>query len=435
MMTRIQALTLIGLITAMGGCAPNKKADQSKTSIATHTGTIDLPAPYATKSTKAYCDVIGWDNKTPVAPPGFKVSLFGDSLTNPRNIYVGRNGDVFVSEANTEVGLIKRWGAALLGISKSQYLGKSKNDIILFREINGKPVNMGVFLSGLNQPYGMLVWRNYFYVACTDGLWAFPYHAGDTRITGEGKKLLDLPAGGYNNHWTRNVVVSGDSTHLFVSVGSGSNSGEHGMENEVRRADILQIKPDGSQERVYASGLRNPAGISINPFNYELWASVNERDDLGDELVPDYLTSVRDGGFYGWPYAYFGPHQDPNHKNERPDLVKKTIVPDVSLGAHTASLGLTFYTSKVFPVKYWRGAFVTQHGSWNSSKLVGYKVLFVPFNHGKPGKPEDFLTGFIADLDKKQVHGRPVGVAVAHDGSLLVADDTSNKIWKVSLAE
>ncbi|RKR80197.1 glucose/arabinose dehydrogenase [Mucilaginibacter gracilis] len=420
-------------IMVFAACSPPQQADQSKASVATGIGTIELPAPYATKSTKVYCDVIGWNKAMPIAPAGFKVSLFGDSLTNPRNIYVGRNGDVFVSEANTELGTVKRWGAAILGITKSQYLGKSKNDIILFREVNGKPQNLGVFLSGLNQPYGMLIWRNYFYVACTDGLWAYPYQQGQTRITATGKKLLDLPAGGYNNHWTRNVIVSGDSTHLFVSVGSGSNDGEHGMDNEVRRADILQIKPDGSQQRVYASGLRNPAGISINPFNYQLWASVNERDDLGDELVPDYLTSVKDSAFYGWPYAYFGQHEDPNHKGERPDMVKKTLVPDVSLGAHTASLGLAFYIAKAFPAKYWRGAFVTQHGSWNSSTLVGYKVLFVPFTHGKPGKPEDFLTGFIADAEKHQVHGRPVGVAIAKDGALLIADDTSNKIWKVSV--
>jgi glucose/arabinose dehydrogenase len=428
-----QLLALIYITTIIAGCAQNKPTDYSKTSVATSVGTIELPAPHATKSTTTYCDVIGWDNKTPVAPAGFKVSLFGNNLTNPRNIYVGRNGDVFVSEANTEVGVVKRIGAAIIGVSKSQYLGKSKNDIILFREINGRPTNMGVFLSGLHQPYGMLVWRNWFYVACTDGLWAYPYHSGDTKITGTGKKLLDLPAGGYNNHWTRNIVVSGDSAHIYVSVGSGSNDGEHGMDNEKRRASILQIKPDGTQEKVYASGLRNPAGIAINPFNYEVWASVNERDDLGDELVPDYLTSVKDSAFYGWPYAYFGQHEDPNHKGERPDLVAKTLVPDVSLGAHTASLGLTFYKSRTFPVKYYRGAFVTQHGSWNSSKLVGYKVLFVPFNHGKPGKPEDFLTGFIADAEKHEVHGRPVGVAVAQDGSLLVADDTSNNIWKVSV--
>jgi glucose/arabinose dehydrogenase len=432
---RINILAIACFITIVSSCSQNKKNDQSKTSIATTDGTIDLPAPYATKASNIYCDVIGWGNKTPIAPAGFKVSLYATGLTNPRNIYVGRNGDVFVSEANTEVNVFKRIGAAVLGISKSQYLGKSKNDIILFREVNGKAQNMGVFLSGLNQPYGMLVWRNYFYVACTDGLWAFPYHTGQTHITGPGKKLLSLPAGGYNNHWTRNVIVNGDSSRLFVSVGSGSNDGEHGMDNEVRRADILEIKPDGTNERIYASGLRNPAGISINPFNSQLWASVNERDDLGDELVPDYLTSVKENGFYGWPYSYFGQNEDPNHKGERPDLVKSAIIPDVSLGAHTASLGLTFYTSKVFPIKYWRGAFVTQHGSWNSSKLVGYKVLFVPFTDGRPGKPEDFLTGFIADLQKEQVHGRPVGVAVAHDGSLLVTDDTSNTIWKVNTSQ
>jgi glucose/arabinose dehydrogenase len=273
---------------------------------------------------------------------------------------------------------------------------------------------------------------DWFYVANTDGLVKYPYKADATSITTAGMPVLDLPAGGYNTHWTRNIRANAAGTKIYVAVGSGSNVAEHGMENEKRRADILEINPDGSGERVYASGLRNPAGIAFQPGTGTLYAAVNERDNLGDNLVPDYLTSVREGGFYGWPWAYFGKHEDPRLKEKRPDMVAKTITPDVSLGSHTASLGLTFYDGKTFPAKYEGGAFIGQHGSWNSSVLAGYKVVFVPFTNGKPsGAVEDFLTGFVADAAKGKVYGRPVGVTVNKDGSLLVADDTSNKIWCV----
>ena len=396
---------------------------------------VKLDAPYATKAVKNYCEVIGWPKgKTPVAPEGFTVSLYADSLANPRNIYVAPNGDVFVSEANTEVTGIKKIGADIIGVSKSQNMGKSANKILLFKDTNGdgRPDSKIIFLAQLHQPFGILTLGNWFYVANTDGLWRYPYKAGDTAVSGKGVKILDLPAGGYNNHWTRNLRANKAGTKIYISVGSGSNVAEHGMGNEKRRADILEINPDGSGERVYASGLRNPAGIDFMPGTDVLYAAVNERDNLGDNLVPDYLTSVKDGGFYGWPWAYFGQHEDPVRKGESPDMVKKTIVPDFALGAHTASLGLVFHNGKTFPQHYMNGAFIGQHGSWNSSKLVGYKVTFVPFENGKPtGKMEDFLTGFIADTAKGKVYGRPVGVAVAKDGSLLVADDSSNKIWQV----
>lgn len=396
---------------------------------------VKLDAPYATKAVKNYCEVIGWPKgKTPVAPEGFTVSLYADSLANPRNIYVAPNGDVFVSEANTEVTGIKKIGADIIGVSKSQNMGKSANKILLFKDTNGdgKPDSKIIFLAQLNQPFGILTLGDWFYVANTDGLWRYPYKAGDTTVSGKGVKILDLPAGGYNNHWTRNLRANKAGTKIYVSVGSGSNVAEHGMGNEKRRADILEINPDGSGERIYASGLRNPAGIDFQPGTDVLYTAVNERDNLGDNLVPDYLTSVKEGGFYGWPWAYFGQHEDPVRKGENPDMAKKAIVPDFALGAHTASLGLAFYNGKSFPQHYMNGAFIGQHGSWNSSKLVGYKVTFVPFENGKPtGKMEDFLTGFIADTAKGKVYGRPVGVAVAKDGSLLVADDSSNKIWQV----
>ena len=363
------------------------------------------------------------------------MNLYATGLDNPRNILVCPNGDVLVSEANTEITGITKIGADIVGASASQDLGKSANKIIYLKDTNGDGIAdvKTIFLSGLNHPYGMLILKNWFYVANTDGLWKYPYKSGQTKITGQGTKILTLPAGGYNNHWTRNLRAGPDSSKIYISVGSGTNDAEHGMANEERRADVLEISTDGSHERIFASGLRNPAGIDFNPATHVLYASVNERDDLGDNLVPDYLTSVTDGGFYGWPYAYFGRHEDPVHGKERLDLVKKSIVPDLSLGPHTASLGLAFYTGKTFPPKYSGGAFIGQHGSWNRSVLAGYKVVFVPFVNGKPvGNTEDFLTGFIADPVKQHVYGRPVGIAVLPDGSILVADDSGNKIWRVS---
>lgn len=427
------ALLCIAAATAFGQKHPNySDASSVKT---TSRQIVNLPAPYQTKSVKNYCKVIGWPkNKMPVAPAGFSVSLFATDMDNPRNIYVAPNGDIFVAQANTEVGAVKRIGANIIGVGKSQKLGKSANNIILLRDTNGDgiPDIKTVFVANLNQPYGMLVMGNWFYVANTDGLLRFPYKTGQTKITSPGKTILSLPAGGYNNHWTRNLRASADGSKIYVAVGSGTNVADHGMENEVRRADILEINPDGSGERIYASGLRNPAGIAVQPGTGVLYAAVNERDNLGDDLVPDYFTSVKPGGFYGWPYAYFGPHPDPGHKGQRPDLVKKTIVPDVDLGSHTASLGLTFYDGRTFPARYQNGAFIGQHGSWNRSVLSGYKVVFVPFTKNQPGQPENFLTGFIANAAQKEVYGRPVGVTVAKDGALLVADDASNKIWRVA---
>lgn len=394
-----------------------------------------LPPPFATKSVKNYCKVIGWpDGKTPAAPPGFTVTKFAGDLDNPRFIYVADNGDVFVSEANTEPKGIKAAAAKLLPVGKSQNLGKSANRITIFRNYGGKNPERHTLLSGLNQPFGMLLIGNHFYVANTDGLMVYDYKPGDTVIKSPGKKILDLPAGGYNNHWTRNIITNAQKNKLYISVGSGSNVGEHGMNNELRRADILEVNLDGSGEKIYASGLRNPAGLFFEPVSGTLWAAVNERDELGDELVPDYITSVKEGAFYGWPYSYYGQHPDPRMKNDpRPDMVQKAIAPDYPVGAHTASLGFTFYTGNAFPAHYQHGAFIGQHGSWNKSTLAGYKVTFVPFSNSKPaGKMEDFLTGFIADPGKNEVYGRPVGVATMKDGSLLVADDAGNTIWKVS---
>jgi glucose/arabinose dehydrogenase len=395
-----------------------------------------LPKPFETKSVRNYSKVIGWPKgKTPIAPKGFKVSLFANNLRNARNMYVAANGDVFAAQANTEMSGIKKIGATIIGATKSQNLDEGANNILLFQDTNGDGIadTKRIFLKNLTQPYGMLVLGDWFYVANTDGLYRYPYKLGQTQVSGAGKKILSLPAGGYNNHWTRNLLANTNGTKIYIAVGSGTNIGEKGMEHEVRRAAILEINPDGSGEKIYANGLRNPVGIDLQPGTGTLFTAVNERDGLGDNLVPDYFTSVKPGGFYGWPYSYFGQNLDPRVKEEKPDLVKRAIVPDVALGAHTASLGLTFYKKGNFPKRYLNGAFIGQHGSWNRSTLSGYKVVFVPFTNGKPGKPEDFLTGFMANLNKGEVYGRPVGVAVAKDGSLLVADDASNCIWRVSV--
>ncbi|MGY3211042.1 PQQ-dependent sugar dehydrogenase [Mucilaginibacter sp. HD30] len=430
-------LVLCAVLAASAAACQNKQPNPAKAlTVTTRNGQkVNLPAPYQTKSTTLYSKVVGWGkNQTPVAPAAFKVEKFAGALNNPRNIYVAPNGDIFVAEANTEVSGIKKVGAELNGAAGSQKLSESGNRVILFRDVNGdgNADTRTVFLTGLNQPFGMLILNGWFYVANTDGLWRYPYKTGDTKITAAGKLITELPAGGYNNHWTRNLLANANGTKIFISVGSGSNIAEHGLENEVSRAAILEINPDGSGKRVYAGGLRNPVGIAIQPGTSTLWAAVNERDELGDELVPDYLTSVKPGGFYGWPLAYFGPNADPSYKGPVDKaLIARTIVPEVALGAHTASLGLAFYSGKKFPAKYNGGAFVGQHGSWNRSQLSGYKVVFVPFANGKAGMPEDFLTGFIVKSGEKEVHGRPVGVSVAKDGTLLVADDVGNCIWRV----
>lgn len=422
----------------LSACSQGNHDQQATvTDSTTHdTSAVTLPAPG--ESNTNFSKVIGWpEGKTPSAPAGFTVTKFAAALKNPRSIYIAPNGDIFVAMANTEAKGIEKAKAIASGKAKSQNLDISANSVVLFRDTDndGKPDLTQVFLTGLNQPYGMLIIGNSFYVANTDGLMVYPYKEGQTTITAPGKKILNLPAGGYNNHWTRNLIANADNSKIYVSVGSGSNAGEHGMDNEKRRANILEINPDGSGERIYASGLRNPVGMDWNPQTHVLWAAVNERDELGDELVPDYITGVREGAFYGWPYSYFGQHEDPRLKGQRPDLVKKAIVPDFPLGAHTASLGLAFYDGGKFPSKYRNGAFIGQHGSWNRSQLAGYKVAFVPFKNGKPSGPiEDFLTGFIADREKSEVYGRPVDVAVLKDGSLLVADDAANTLWRVSVS-
>lgn len=402
----------------------------------TETDTLKLPAPDEKSSKNKFSNVIGWpEDKAPTAPEGFTVTRFAENIKSPRNMIQAENGDIFVVLSNSERSVSEKIKNDISGKSDAEVGGKSANRILMYHDANkdGIPESSSVFLSSLNQPYGMLIIGNRFYVANTDGVWVYPYKLGDTKITQPGKKIVSLPAGGYNNHWTRNLIASKDQSKIYISVGSGSNVGENGMENELRRANILEVGPDGRGEKIYAAGLRNPVGMSWNPVTGELWTVVNERDELGDELVPDYLTGVKQGAFYGWPYAYFGKNEDPRRKGEKPELVAKTIVPDVPLGSHTASLGLTFYTGSQFPEKYKNGAFIGQHGSWNRSSLAGYQVAFVPFKEGKAsGSYQPFLTGFIANEPKGDVYGRPVGVLQLADGSLLVADDVSGIVWRVA---
>jgi glucose/arabinose dehydrogenase len=372
-------------------------------------------------------------------------------LENPRWFYVLPGGDVLVAQSRTlpksdsgEEGDKQDDGKKGNGKEKEEKLsegmkksktvtGSSPNRITLIRDRDGdgQPELVTTFHEGLHQPFGMALVGGKLFVAATDALWAFDYEKGQTKLSGEGEKIIDLPAGGYNNHWTRNVLASRDGKKLYLSVGSASNVAEHGTAEEMLRANVLEMNLDGTGLRVFASGLRNPVGMAWRPDSDELWVAVNERDELGDELVPDYMTSVKEEGFYGWPYSYWGNHVDPRLDGKRMDLVKKAIVPDVNLGSHTASLGLAFYDAKQFPEKYRSGAFIGQRGSWNRSQFAGYRVAFVPFQAGKPaGEPEDILTGFIANED--EVYGRPVGVAVDAQGALLVADEPGNVIWRVT---
>lgn len=424
MKKQILLITLISVVFI--SCKPNQEKPPEETAtnqvvqdadtVQTSLGALVLPKPYATESVVNSNNLKDWPEGTlPTAPAGFTVTRFADGFKNPRWTYIAPNGDMFVSEANT------RGSAGIITLLRD----KDGDGMAEIRE---------TFIDGLNQPFGMLVIDNYFYIANTDGLYKYPYKEGKPSLKGvKGTKILDLPAGGYNNHWTRNIITNKAKDKIYISVGSASNVAEHGMEEEIRRANILEVDLNGKNEKIYASGLRNPVGMDWNPITGELWTAVNERDELGDDLVPDYVTSVKENGFYGWPYSYFGQLKDPRMKGEGADLVAKAIVPDVSVGPHTASLGLTFYDADSFPAKYKNGIFVGQHGSWNRSTLSGYRVVFIPFENGKPSsEPEDFLTGFIANENKSDVYGRPVCVAVTPKGDLLVNDDAGNVIWKVS---
>ncbi|MGA0532278.1 PQQ-dependent sugar dehydrogenase [Hansschlegelia sp. KR7-227] len=398
-----------------------------------------LPAPNKTMfPTVNVAKATGWaDGARPTAGAGLTVVEFAGGLDHPRKPYALPNGDVLVVETaeppKPEDGKgVKAWIQGLF-MARAGAKVESANRISLLRDADGdgKAEMRSVLVKGLNSPFGVTLVGDRLYIANTDAIVSVPYKEGDTEISAKPEKLVDLPGGPLNHHWTKDLAASKDGKTLYATVGSNSNVAENGMEKEENRAAVLAIDVATKSTRLFASGLRNPNGPSLQPDTGELWVVVNERDEIGSDLVPDYMTSVKEGGFYGWPYSYYGNHVDARAQPARPDLVAKAIVPDYALGPHTASLGLTFYEGGLFPEKYRHGAFIGQHGSWNRKPPSGYKVIFVPFKDGKPaGPPEDVLTGF---LDKDgQAQGRPVGVAVDKAGALLVADDVGNKIWRVT---
>ena len=400
-----------------------------------------LPAPHPTLlPTVKIAPAKGWPaGVMPIAAPGLAVGVYASGLDHPRWLYVLPNGDVLVAETNAppkpgDGKGIKGWIMKLV-MKRAGAAMPSANRITLLRDADGDGTaeTRSVFLQGLNSPFGMALIGHDLYVANSDALMRFAYNAGETRISASGVKVVDLPAGPINHHWTKNVIASRDGSRLYVTIGSNSNVAENGMENEVNRAAILEVDPATNRTRVFASGLRNPNGLAWQPQSGALWTTVNERDEIGSDLVPDYMTSVREGAFYGWPYSYYGQHVDERVKPQRPDLVASAIAPDYALGAHTASLGLVFYEGKLLPKRFAGGAFIGQHGSWNRNPRSGYKVIFVPFDRGRPaGPPEDVLTGFLSA--KGDALGRPVGVAVDRIDALLIADDVGNIVWRVTPA-
>lgn len=436
-MRSAQATLVTGMfMLSLAGCSDMAKLPAE----ASYGPAPQLPEPNKTLvPTINIAKAVGWpEGMKPIAAEGLEVHAFARDLDHPRWLYVLPNGDVLVAESDAppkpESQGLRGWIMKKV-MARAGSGGTSANRITLLRDRNGDgtPEERTVFLEGLNSPFGMALIDDQLYVANTDALVRFPYKEGTTRIEAAGEKVVDLPAGPINHHWTKNVIANADGSRLYVTSGSNSNIAENGMEAEENRAAILEVDPERKTLRLFASGLRNPNGLAWQPDSGELWTSVNERDLIGSDLVPDYMTSVKDGGFYGWPYSYFGQHVDDRVKPPRPDLVAAAIVPDYALGTHTASLGLAFYEGALLPERYRHGAFVGQHGSWNRKPRSGYKVVFVPFKNGEPDGPaEDVLTGFLSE--DEQAMGRPVGVAVDKHGALLVADDVGDVIWRVTPA-
>ncbi|HZP82969.1 MAG TPA: sorbosone dehydrogenase family protein [Chthonomonadaceae bacterium] len=367
----------------------------------------DLPAPYATPSANNEPRVVARPAGASLkVPAGFQVAEFAAGLDNPRWLAIAPNGDVFCVES-----------------------GPGRVTVLRDADGDGKAEFRQTFATGLTLPFGIAFWKNYLYVANTNSVVRFPYQVGQTEARGGPEVVVpDIPGRGYRQHWTRDLIFNPAGTKMYLSVGSEHNVAEE----EPRRAAILEFNPDGSGERIFASGIRNAVGKAFNPVTGQLWTTCNERDGLGDDLVPDYVTSVKEGGFYGWPYYYIGPHHDPRMP-AKPELKARVIVPDVLLQSHVAALGMVFYTGKQFPEEYRNDAFVALHGSWNRRERVGYSVIRIRFQNGKPvGGYEDFLTGWMLGPRDPRVWGRPVGLAVAKDGSLLVVDDGAGKIWRVS---
>jgi hypothetical protein len=382
--------------------------------------------------------IVGWSGgKTPAVVPGLKIQALAKDFKDPRSLYVLPNGDILVVESDGPPAPVRRPKEFVMNwIEKKAHSAvKAGNRIVLLRDANGDgvPELRTTFLDHLDHPFGVVLVGSDLYVANTGSVVRYPYQAGDTQITAPGVKLTDLPGGPIDHHWTKSLTASPDGSKLYAGVGSNSNITENGIGAELGRAAIWEIDRAAGAHREFATGLRNPNGLTFEPTTHQLWAVVNERDELGPDLVPDYMTSVKDGGFYGWPYSYWGQHLDPRVKPQRPDLVAKAIVPDYGLSSHVAPLGLAFYTGMDLPPQYRGGAFVGEHGSWDRTQLNGYKVVYVPFTGGRPsGMAQDVVTGFVSPDGK--AYGRPVGVAVDSHGGLLIADDAGNVVWRVTAA-
>jgi glucose/arabinose dehydrogenase len=429
------------LMLALAALALGACGEQAKLPVSAGIGPQPvLPPPDETLiPTVNVAPAIGWpEGAAPVAARGLTVAPFADGLDHPRWIYVLPNGDVLVAETNAPPrpesgGGVRGWAMRFF-MQRAGATPTSADRITLLRDADGDGVveTRSVFIEGLHSPFGMALMGSDFYVADTDALLRFPYEEGQTRIDQPGETVVELPAGPINSHWTKNVIASRDGSRLYVTVGSNSNVAEHGIAAEEGRAAIWQVDRATGEDRIFASGLRNPVGLAFEPETGALWTTVNERDELGSDLVPDYMTAVRDGAFYGWPYSYYGDHVDSRVEPQRPDLVGRAVVPDYALGPHTASLGLAFADGAAsLPAEFRDGALVGQHGSWNRRPRSGYKVIFVPFRNGRPaGDPVDVLTGFLNA--EGEALGRPVGVAIDRHGALLVADDVGNRIWRVT---
>ncbi|WLG52503.1 sorbosone dehydrogenase family protein [Pseudomonas sp. FP1742] len=437
-MRKPQLVFIIALAGGLAACG-----ETSSLQVSDGTGpSPKLPEPNKTLiPTVNIAPAIGWpQGKKPVAAAGTQVVAFAEGLEHPRWLYVLPNGDVLVAETNAPAKSDDSKG--IRGWIMGKVMGRagagvpSPNRITLLRDKDhdGVAETRTVFLENLNSPFGMTLVGKDLYVADTDRLLRFHYENGETAIKAQPIKVVDLPGGTRNHHWTKNVIASKDGSKLYVTVGSNSNVGENGMDQEEGRAAIWEVDRATGNHRIFASGIRNPNGLAWEPQSGALWTAVNERDEIGSDLVPDYITSVKDGGFYGWPYSYYGQHVDVRVEPQNPDLVAKAIAPDYAVGPHTASLGLTFAEGSKLPAPFTQGAFIGQHGSWNRKPHSGYKVIFVPFSAGKPsGQPVDVLTGFLNDEEKAM--GRPVGVVIDQQGGLLVADDVGNKVWRVSAAK
>jgi glucose/arabinose dehydrogenase len=430
-----------GIVAAMSMLALAACGDVAQLSVSAGSGAQPtLPEPKTTLiPTVNIAPAKGWPtNATPRAANGLRVAAFASRLDHPRWLLALPNGDVLVAETNAppkpEDGKgIKGWAMRL--VMKRAGAGVPSPDrITLLRDTDGDGVAdlRSVLLEGLHSPFGMALVGNELYVADSDAVLRFPYNPGDQRITTPGVKVIELPAGPINHHWTKNLIASADGSKLYVTIGSNSNVAERGIEAEAERAAIWEVDTRNGSHRIFASGLRNPNGMAWEPRSGALWTVVNERDEIGSDLVPDYMTSVRDGGFYGWPYSYYGQHVDVRVQPQQPELVAKAIAPDYALGPHTASLGLASAAGNTLLAPFAEGMFIGQHGSWNRKPHSGYKVIFVPFKDGKPSgaPPMDVLTGFLSEGG--DAYGRPVGVALDRQGALLVADDVGNAVWRVS---